>query len=134
MTLLHFDCKVQALFVTLGVRQMKQIRLTQGLHAMVEDRDYEFLSQWKWCASLESNGTKWYAIRWVRVNGKQKKVRMHRAVVERHLGPIPPKLVVDHVNGNSLDNRLYVDGEQQLEVITAKENNRRGGGWKRNVA
>ncbi len=42
---------------------MKQIRLTKGLFALVSPEDYDRLSQYKWTASHESRGTKWYAIR-----------------------------------------------------------------------
>lgn len=102
---------------------MKQIRLTQGLFALVDDSDYDFLMQWKWSASQESRGTKWYAVR--RDNGV--KIRMHRAIVERRGVKIPPGYVVDHINHNSLDNRFSVN----LEVITQVENMLRSPRWKK---
>ena len=105
---------------------MKQIRLTKGLYALVNDRDYEWLMQWKWYAEIAGRGTKFYA---ARREGKLK-IKMHRAIVERHGVVVPPGFVVDHVNHNSLDNRLYVGGiglesKLQLEVITQAENMRR---------
>lgn len=101
---------------------MKQIRLTKGLYALVDDADYAFLSQWTWCASHESRGTKWYAIR--KENGK--KIRMHRVIAERKYGPIPEGMVVDHTNHNSLDNR-----SRNLEICTQSENMKRSCGWKK---
>ena len=40
---------------------MKQIPLTQGKFALVDDEDYEFLMQWKWCTLRIRN--KYYAVR-----------------------------------------------------------------------
>jgi hypothetical protein len=115
---------------------LKQIRLSKGLYALVDDDDFEWLSQWSWYASHESRGTKWYAIR----REKGVKIRMHVAIWVRHNGPVPKKLVIDHVNHNSLDNRKYVaecDPSQvrinvkpQLEAITQVENMRRSPGFK----
>jgi hypothetical protein len=35
---------------------MKELELTQGQVALVDDIDYDYLSQWKWCAAWEYNG------------------------------------------------------------------------------
>ena len=109
---------------------MKEIQLTKGLVAVVSDEDYEYLSRFKWTASLESRGTKWYAIRWSTKAehgiGKRFKIRMHRVVMARtvELGVFIDE-VVDHLNGNSLDNR-----RENLERVTQSENMHRVGGWK----
>jgi hypothetical protein len=89
--------------------------------------EYDFLSQWKWCASLESRGTKWYAIRWSRKSehgdGKKFKIRMHRVLMG-----LPPKddsIVVDHKDRNGLNNQ-----RDNLENISQVENMHRAPGWK----
>ena len=41
---------------------MKQIPLTQGQVALVDDEDYERVSQYKWCASWFPHICSWYAV------------------------------------------------------------------------
>jgi hypothetical protein len=75
----------------------KQIPLTKGRFALVDDADYEWLSQWKWYASEKPNG-KCYARR----DDKQLKraVAMHRVITNA-----PDGMDVDHANTDGLDNR-----------------------------
>lgn len=109
---------------------MKEVQLTQGLTALVDDEDFERVNAFDWCASLESRGTKHYAVRWSKVieqaGAKRFKVRMHHFVLGVSSSTLPPGHVVDHVNHNSLDNRKC-----NLEVITQEENMRRSNGWKK---
>ena len=77
----------------------KQIKLTQGKFAIVDNEDFEFLNKWKWYA--QQGGNTFYAARKSKsINGKQKVIRMHRAIIKPNIG-----LEVDHVNRNGLDNR-----------------------------
>jgi hypothetical protein len=101
---------------------MKQIKLSKGLFALVDSDIFEHLNSMKWTASSESGGKKWYAIRTV----KGKKIRMHRYILELKGIEIRKGFVVDHVNHNSLDNRLF-----NLEIVTQRENMLRSPGWKR---
>ncbi len=82
---------------------MKQISLTQGRVAMVDDCDYEELNQYKWCAV--KHGHRFYASRSIylgRPNGKlkTKSVFMHRIIVNPN-----SKMVIDHIDGNGLNNQ-----------------------------
>lgn len=104
---------------------MRRIELTQGKVAIVDNEDFEKVNQYSWCASLESRGTKWYAVRWCRMNGKSRKVRMHRFILGLPTG-FEDERVVDHLNHDSLDNRKC-----NLEVIDQAENMRRSIGWKK---
>lgn len=96
---------------------MKEIILSKGLNALVDDADYALVNQFKWSAS-ESQGNgrtaKFYAARLERQTpGKYKKKYLHRFVLGDYQGP----LVVDHINGNSLDCR-----KENLRLVTKKEN------------
>ena len=42
---------------------MKLISLTQGQFAKVDDEDFEWLNQWKWCAAYKKSTNSYYAIR-----------------------------------------------------------------------
>jgi hypothetical protein len=70
------------------------IPLTQGKCTMIDAADYERVSQHKW--HVTRHGDKFYACR--KQNGK--KCFMHRFLMDT-----PEGMVVDHINGNSLNNR-----------------------------
>jgi len=72
---------------------MKQISLTQGKYALVDDKDFGYLNQWKWFASFD--GCNWYACR------KGGVIKMHRVILGLQKGD---KQKVDHINHNGLDN------------------------------
>lgn len=48
---------------------------------------------------------------------KQRVVAAHRAVWEAFYGRIPPNLMINHKNGNKLDNRI-----ENLELVTNRQN------------
>jgi hypothetical protein len=95
---------------------MKQIPLSKGLYALVSDEDFEKVNQYKWYASLESRGTKYYAIRRVTIDGKRVKIRMHRFIMGLPIG-LYDERVVNHINDCPLDNR-----RENLEIVTEEEN------------
>ena len=80
---------------------MKQIPLTQGKYAIVDNADYEWLNQWKWCA--EKIGNIYYAVRTIKINGKNIPQLMHRLILGLIKGD---GKLTDHHNHNGLDNRL----------------------------
>lgn len=72
----------------------RNIELTQGMSAIVDPSDFEWLSGYKWCAHREN--TKVYAC--TRMNGRM--VKMHQVVMDCRVWQM-----VDHINGDGLDNR-----------------------------
>ena len=77
---------------------MKQIPLTRGLFALVDDDMFDYLSRHKWYA--QRCGKYWYAAAREIVNGKSTIVTMHRIVNNTPVG-----FRTDHANRNTLDNR-----------------------------
>jgi hypothetical protein len=93
---------------------MKIIPLSQGKCTFVDDADYEWLSQYNWFAF--NNKGKYYAAR----RGRQKNhVALERKTVQMHqeIANPPAGMVVDHINGNGLDNR-----RSNLRVCTRAQN------------
>lgn len=78
---------------------MKEIILTQGKVALVDDADFEWLNQWKWFAYKDANT--YYAHRSDRTGPKQRIILMHREI----LGLTDPKIHGDHKDRNGLNNQ-----------------------------
>lgn len=90
---------------------MREIKLTQGQVAIVDKEDYEELMKHKWCASKYPRG--YVAVRAESINGKYKMIRMHRQIMQVENS----KVLIDHINHNSLDNR-----KSNLRECTKREN------------
>lgn len=98
---------------------MKTIPLTQGQVALVDDDDFERLSMFSWHAAWNPSTQSFYAKRTTpHENGKQRTIRMHRAIVNASEGS-----TVDHKNHNTLDCQ-----KSNLRVCTTADNvrNRKG--------
>ena len=94
---------------------MKTIKLTQGQFALVDDADYDWLNQYKWCAFKCRES--FYAIRRsIRTNekGKHYSVYMHRQILGLGYGDSRQG---DHIDHNTLDNR-----RDNLRICTCQQN------------
>lgn len=74
---------------------MKEIQLSQGKVALVNDEDFEWLNQWKWCAA--KRGQTFYATRLA--PGRKGAIHMHQLLVGNGTQR------VDHKDGNGLNNQ-----------------------------
>lgn len=77
---------------------MKEIPLTRGQVALVDDSDYAELSQMRWIAHKSQHGT-WYAVFKIGDRKGRRNIWMHRFI----LG-VSSDLTVDHRDGNGLHN------------------------------
>lgn len=100
---------------------MKEIKLSQGKVAIVDDADYEWLSKFKWSAfRANQDGSRYYAFRKCMV--RRKIVMMHREILDA-----PKGRSVDHIDHNGLNNcrsniRLVTSGENSRNVLMSSRN------------
>lgn len=92
---------------------MKEIPLTKGFSALVDDEDYPRVSQHKWRALVRKSARK-SRVYVARHEGwpDRKTILLHRFLTDA-----PAEMVVDHINGDTLDNR-----RANLRVCTQAQN------------
>lgn len=101
---------------------MRTITLKNGLLALIDDEDFGLVSKFKWHARRDpgfKREEKFYVEAGVyvgKVNGKYKTdcVKLHRLIMGLCKGD---GLEVDHINGDTLDNR-----RSNLRICTRKQN------------
>jgi hypothetical protein len=91
---------------------VKEIPLTRGMVALVDDEDHDLVTAFKWHTMVATCGHRWYAVRSWR-SPRPGTEYMHRMLLAAERG-----LDVDHINGNGLDNRRV-----NLRLATRRQNN-----------
>ena len=88
---------------------MKEIPLSNGMIALVDDEDYELVSQYTWTAWKPSRSRTWYAVSGLNRGRGANVVLLHRFIMR-------PKEdeQVDHISGEGLDNRRITN----LRIVT----------------
>jgi len=100
---------------------MKTIAIKQ-YEIIVDDEDYQrVMDSMKWTPSNNGNG-KIYFYKAKRVNGKDVYISLHRFLMD-----CPNGMLVDHINGNTFDNR-----KENLRICTKRQNNFNVQGRKKN--
>lgn len=91
---------------------MKEILTSCGQWIVLDDEDYERFKNFTWTISVRAAQS--YALRRYRIRGqkKSKMMYLHKEIMPNILG-----LVVDHINGNTLDNR-----KENLRLISHRQN------------
>ena len=89
---------------------MKQIKLTQDKFALIDDDDFDEIN--KLSCFANKIGKSWYALCSVWDENKRATVLMHR-----HILNAPKYLLVDHIDGNGLNNQ-----KSNLRLCTHSDN------------
>lgn len=85
----------------------KEIKLSKGFVAIVDDTDYDFLMQWKWYAQYNTQNKKYYAARRYKVDepeyteDRKGNVWMHRVILGIQGNNA---LIGDHIDLDTLNN------------------------------
>jgi hypothetical protein len=88
--------------------KVKIIYLTRDKFTIVDASKYDYLMQWWWYA--QPSGKNFYAMRAGVVDGKKIQIRMHRVILGLEYND---GVIIDHKNGNGLDNRI-----ENLQIAT----------------
>lgn len=92
---------------------MKTIELTKGYKTIVDDDDFEYLCKQKWHVKI--CGRSHYACgkKWNTSTQTSTNIKMHRTI----LGVTDPKIIVDHADGDGLNNI-----RSNIRICTRSEN------------
>ena len=90
---------------------MKNIPLTQGKFALVDDADFEWLNQWKW--RIKKSYQLEYVITDTKIGNKKTTIRMHRLILNAK-----KDIFIDPKDNNGLNNC-----RDNLRVATNGQNN-----------
>ena len=86
-----------------------QIWLDDTKFCVVDPEDFEWAKKWRWHATANSTGLKFYATRMTRERGTRRniKVYLHKEILIRSQKRRPSKhhSIGDHDDGDSLNNR-----------------------------
>lgn len=93
---------------------MKEIQITQGMKALIDDDDYESVSRYKWYRVRPAKSrTLNYAAAKNYPDGGRSTLLMHRLIINA-----PKGVVVDHIDGDGLNNQ-----KTNLRLCTQGQNN-----------
>jgi hypothetical protein len=90
---------------------MQSIPLSQGQSVLLDDEDYPLLSDFRWCYRAERDGRQGYAVRHVKVEGKDRLLYLHRQLMQPGLSQ-----EVIFLNHDRLDCR-----RENLKVVSKQD-------------
>lgn len=93
-------------------QEVAEVRLNRGFVAIIDAENLEWLQRWNWNVTKQRNSHSACAVSWT-----AGVITMHWLVLRHHGVVRPPGFVIDHINGNGLDNRFC-----NLRIATYAEN------------
>ena len=100
-----------------------EIKLSKGKFADIDDADLDLVKSYKWYA--QKNRNTYYAIAFLGQHKGQKKIFMHRLILDL----IDPTIHTNHIDGNGLNNR-----RNNIRACTDAENKRNVGNYSSNTS
>jgi hypothetical protein len=91
---------------------MTILKINRGIEVLIDNEDFKRVSKYTWTASPHRN-KKEYIYRMIKINGKWTSQSLSRYIMD----VTDPKLVVDYINRNPLDNR-----KENLRICTHRQN------------
>lgn len=88
------------------------IFLSNGEETTISKQDYKIIKDYRWRIEIFKSGYR-RVIAVKMIKGKNKKFKMHRII----LGVTDPRVIIDHINRNPLDNT-----RGNLRICTASQN------------
>ncbi len=127
MSIISFAPDVRSLLAKRGAYSgtdctMKEIELTQGKYAIVDDEDFEWLNSYKWHAAVMGRHVYATRIERVKTTKKRKTVYMHREVLKPKANQL-----CDHIDFDGLNNtraNLRVATKEQNQIHARAQRNR----------
>lgn len=96
---------------------MQKIPLTRGLFALVDDSDFDELNQYRWHAHERRSRNLYEAQRHLQSERRDGKWVSISVTMSNHLIPHEAGLVIDHIDGNPLNNQ-----RSNLRLATRHQN------------
>jgi len=101
------------------VRESRELKLTQGVVALIDAEDFDRLNAWPWYPATKKKANRTYVYPYThwRIPGSGDPGKYVSLMMHQMLMMIPRGMRGDHINGDTLDNR-----KQNLRIVTHSQN------------
>jgi hypothetical protein len=113
------------------------IELTKGQYSLIDSWNIDEVQEWNWCAMDTKSSRTIYAGRHIKIPKTRKSI-----CIKLHCLVLPPDkgLMIDHINGNGLDNRrsnlrmcTHAQNKQNVAMTSFNTTGFKGIAWNKNL-